>query len=84
MKQNYAIGNKYLIISKIVIQSNKYTINKITMGTLVKVTDKCYNFVTDTGKKRIRKTNICKMIDVSLISIAQTQFLLDRIEGALL
>ena len=82
--KQYTVGNKYIIISNIIAQSNKYRVNKITIGTLTSVTAKCYNFSTDLGTKRIRKTNINKMIDISNVCFAHTQFFIDKIEGALI
>lgn len=79
----YSVGSKYIVISRNVIQSKKYTVNKIIIGQLSKVTDKSLIFKTDHGIKRIWKSTISKLIDISGISIAQTQLFIDRIEGAL-
>lgn len=79
----YTMDNKYLIISQNRIQSRKYMVNKITIGTLVADTGKTLVFSTELGAKRIRKRTIAKMLDISNVSIAQTQFFIDKIEGAL-
>ena len=68
----YTMNNKYLIISQNRIQSRKYMVNKITIGELV----------ADTGIKRIRKHTIAKMINLSCITMTNEQFLIERIEGA--
>ena len=79
----YSVGNKYIVISRNVIQSRKYMVNKITIGELVRDTGKSFIFVTDNGDKRIRKRTISKMIDVSAVMSLNEQFLIDRIEAAL-
>ena len=77
------MNNKYLIISQYRIQSRKYMVNKITIGELVADTGKTLMFKADTGIKRIRKHTIAKMINLSCITMANEQFLIERIEGAL-
>lgn len=79
----YEINNKYLVLSQIVIQSKKYTVNKITIGKLVKDTGATLMFETDTGIKRIRKRTIKKLLDITFVSVTHTQFLLDKMEAAL-
>lgn len=79
----YTIGNKYIIISQNRIQSRKYMINKITIGTLTTDTGKTLMFKADTGIKRIRKYTIAKLIDITNIVSMNEQFLIDRIEGVL-
>lgn len=79
----YTFGNKYLIISRNKIQSRKYMVNKITIGTLDSETKKTLIFKTESGIKRIRKYTIAKMIDLSCITMVNELFLIERIEGAL-
>lgn len=79
----YTMDNKYIIISQNRIQSRAYMVNKITIGTLVADTGKTLTFETDLGKKRIRKRTITEMIDISNVCFAHTQFLIEKIEGAL-
>ena len=79
----YIINDKYLTISQNRIQSRKYLINKITIGTLIAETAKSLVFKTDGGNKRISKRTISKMINISCITMVNEQFLIERIEGAL-
>lgn len=79
----YTFGNKYLIISRNKIQSRKYMVNKITIGTLDSETKKTLIFKTESGIKRIRKYTIAKMIDLSCITMTNELFLIERIEGTL-
>ena len=80
----YTINNKYVIISQNVIQSRKYSVNKIIIGTLKTETDKSLIFETDKGNKRVLKRTISKLIDVSAIMNINTQFFIDRIEAVLI
>ena len=79
----YVINDKYVVISQNVIQSRKYKVNKITIGTLVGDTGKTLKFQTDNGFKRINKRTIAKLINISAIMNVNTQFFIERIEGAL-
>lgn len=80
----YTINNKYLVISQNRIQSRKYMVNKIIIGELTAETDKSFIFNTDTGKKRIWKKTISKLIDVSNLISYNERFLIEKIEGALI
>ena len=79
----YTMGNEYIIISQNRIQSRTYKVNKITIGRMSADTGKTLVFSTEAGIKRIRKRTITKMIDISGVSIAQTQFLIDCIKAVL-
>lgn len=80
----YTINNKYVVISQNVIQSRKYSVNKIIIGTLKTETDKSLIFETDKGNKRVLKRTISRLIDVSAIMNLNTQFFIDRIEAVLI
>ena len=58
-------------------------INKIIIGTCKRDTGVSLIFKTDTGIKRIRKRTISKIIDVSNVASLNEQFLIDKIEAAL-
>jgi hypothetical protein len=79
----YTINNKYIVISKNVIQSRKYLVNKITIGELIAEKEKSLIFKTDLGNKRLHKRTISKLIDITNIISVNEQFLIERIEGAL-
>ena len=79
----YTMGHEYIIISQNRIQSRAYKVNKITIGRMSADTGKTLVFSTEAGIKRIRKRTITKMIDISGVSIAQTQFLIDCIKAVL-
>lgn len=79
----YTIGHKYLVISQNRIQSRRYLVNKVTIGTLEAVTNKTFIFSTELGIKRIRKHTITKLIDITHIAVTHTQYFIDSIEGAL-
>lgn len=80
----YTINNKYVVISQNVIQSRKYSVNKIIIGTLKTETGKSLIFETDKGDKRVLKRTISRLIDVSAIMNLNTQFFIDRIEAVLI
>jgi hypothetical protein len=58
-------------------------VNKILIGELISETEKSFTFITDNGKKRVWKRTISRLIDISNITIANTQFFIEKIEGAL-
>lgn len=79
----YTINNKYIVISKNVIQSRKYSVNKITVGELIAEKEKSLIFETELGTKRIHKRTISALINITSIISINEQFLIERIEGAL-
>lgn len=83
MEIAYTFGNKYIVISQNRIQSRQYLVNKITVGELARDTGKSLVFNTANGERRIAKRTISDMIDITFISVIQTQFYMNRIEDAL-
>ena len=79
----YTLNNKYVIISQNRIQSRKYKVNKIVIGTLVAETAKTLVLDTGTCKRGIHKKTIRKMINIDSIDNYNTLFFIERIEGAL-
>ena len=79
----YNINDKYIVISQNKIQGRKYLVNKIVIGELIGETEKSLKFKTELGNKRISKRTVSKLINVTNIVSMNEQFLIERIEGAL-
>ena len=79
----YNINDKYIVISQNKIQGRKYLVNKIVIGELIGETEKSLKFKTELGNKRISKRTVSKLINVTNIASMNEQFLIERIEGAL-
>ena len=78
----YNIDNKYIILMQQRIQTTlPQIINRIEIGRLKHVTR---DYIILHNNKRIKKSLIKKVIDISNISIANTQFFIDRMEDALI
>lgn len=83
INQIYTIGNKYIVISQNHIQSRKHMVNKITVGKLVRVTNKSYIFECLNGKKYIQFRTLLNMIDITYCNLPTTQYIIDEIEAVL-
>ena len=79
----YNINDKYIAISQNKIQGRKYLVNKIVIGELIGETEKSLKFKTELGNKRISKRTVSKLINVTNMVSMNEQFLIERIEGAL-
>ena len=78
----YNIDNKYIILMQQCIQTTvPQIITRIEIGRLKHVTR---DYIILHNNKRIKKSLIKKLIDISNISIANTQFFIDKMEDALI
>ena len=79
----YKINNRYIVICQNIIQSRKYKVNRIIIGELTGEKEKSLIFETCNGNKRVQKRTISKLINITNVVSMNEQFLIERIEGAL-
>lgn len=85
MNQEYSIGHKYIIIMQQVVQTNDpQIVNRIEIGEVIAETKAYLLLKTLTTKRYVKKSLIVCLIDVSGIDNFNTQFFIDKIEGALI
>jgi RNase P/RNase MRP subunit p29 len=85
MNQEYSIGHKYIIIMQQVIQTNDpQIVNRIEIGEVIAETKAYLLLKTLTTKRYVKKSLIIRLIDISSIYNLNTQFFIDKIEGALI
>ena len=76
------MNNRYIVICQNRIQSRKYKVNRI-IGELTGEKEKSLIFKTCNGNKRVQKRTISKLINITNVVSMNEQFLIERIEGAL-
>lgn len=85
MSQEYSIGHKYVIVMQQVIQTNDpQIVNRIEIGEVIAETKAYLLLKTLTTKRYIKKGLIVRLIDISSIDSLNTQFFIDKLEGALI
>lgn len=85
MNQEYSIGHKYIVLMHQVAQTNDpQIVNRIEIGEVMAETKAYLLLKTLTTKRYVKKGLIVRLIDVSGIDNLNTQFFIDKIEGALI